>query len=504
MALTAQPLTKYEFNADRVEFLVCNRAQSAALTRESFARVAAGQLKQKLQELVDAAKEKKPSPFPSPISDAFSIHFTEGGVVHILLLDSGAPNFEIQTAIRNAFQDKIKLEKKQNLRIIGFDSVKTKVILSFALSLAKLAEWKPTAFGFKKTEITPAKKNQLSIFSDVDFSEAEINRALKLAENTSLVRRLADLPGNELNPRNYRALVQKHAAEHKLKFEFYDFAALKKKGAGAFLAVAQGDPTRSSGIARLSYRAAKGKTPLKKLVLVGKGLCFDTGGYNIKTGAYMYGMEKDMTGSAIALALITLLAQLNVPLEVEAYLAITENLISAEAFRPNDVVTALDGTSIEVIDTDAEGRMVLADTLALARKHGADLTLDFATLTGASIRAIDTFRSTVFSNRPHLLRAAEDAGIRAGERVWGFPIGDEYWEALKSDVADLRQLAAHNNSDHIYAATFLSHFIGAECPWVHLDLAAANHKGGLGLVASDTTGFGVRWALDFIEAQLLA
>lgn len=493
---------QYDFSPEKQEILLWPRAKAELLLKEKFAQGPTQKiLKEKLKGL-DKNEANKDRVFPKKISNEITLHYSEGGSTHILLLEYGAPIFEIQKTLAKSFGEELKNSETSILRVQHFDSAENSALVSFVLSLAQLVEWKPTYFGLKAPGSD--KNRVLEIYSEGPFSEAEMHRSLAIADATSLVRTLADLPGNELNPRKYRERIQSFAKEKKLAFNFLDCAALKKIGAGAFLAVAQGESpqekARSSGIARLSYKGPKAK---KKIVLVGKGLCFDTGGYNIKTGPHMFGMEKDMTGSAIALALIGLIADLKLPLEVEAILAITENLISPEAFRPNDVVQALDGTTIEVVDTDAEGRMVLADALALARKEKAALTLDFATLTGASIRAIDTMRSTVFSNQKSLLNVAVEAGDRSGERVWPFPIGDDYFEALKSDIADIRQLAAHNNADHIYAATFLSHFIGAETPWIHLDLAAANNKGGLGLVTTETTGFGVRWALEIIESHVL-
>ncbi len=146
--------------------------------------------------------------------------------------------------------------------------------------------------------------------------------------------------------------------------------------------------------------------------------------------------------------------------------------------------------------------MVLADVLALARKEGGDLILDFATLTGSVMRALDTRRAGVYSNRPKLLQKAFEIGEKSGERVWGFPIGEDYREQLKSEVADILQCRIPPNADHIYGATFLSHFVGQDIPWIHMDLAPSENQGGLGLVPTTTTGFGVRWAMSAAKELL--
>ncbi|MBX9765725.1 MAG: hypothetical protein K2X47_00515, partial [Bdellovibrionales bacterium] len=201
----------------------------------------------------------------------------------------------------------------------------------------------------------------------------------------------------------------------------------------------------------------------------------------------------------VALALFETIQEMDLPLEVHGFLALAENMISPMAYRPNDVVTAMNGVSIEVVDTDAEGRMALADTLVLASGQDPHLIVDFATLTGAAVRAVGTARSAVFSNQPSALALAMECGDASGERVWGFPLGQEYNEALKSQYADVIQCAKGPSPDHILAATFLARFVGEKSTWVHCDLSAEENPGGLGLVGSDVTGFGVRWGLHLVE-----
>jgi leucyl aminopeptidase len=354
-------------------------------------------------------------------------------------------------------------------------------------------------YGKKSAE--QKKQGKLTVHFDVPVQKRlaeqaiEEGRVLGCANNQ--VRFLAELPSNVLHPKSYRERAEKLAKELKVRFEFLGKKELLKKGAGAFLAVVQGDHHERAGIVHLHYSPSKkGK---KKVALVGKGLCFDTGGYNVKTGDFMNGMHQDMTGSAVALSLFEALVRLEVPYEVHAYLALAENLIAFDAYRPNDVVIACNGVSIEVDNTDAEGRMCLSDTLAIASETKPDLLIDFATLTGSVIRSLDTRRCGAYSTDLKLSNRAVEAGERSGERVWNFPIGGDYFEAIKSDYADVRQCATSRAADHIYAATFLSKFVGKDIPWVHIDLAAGNNKGGLGLVPTETTGFGVRFGLEFIR-----
>jgi leucyl aminopeptidase len=162
----------------------------------------------------------------------------------------------------------------------------------------------------------------------------------------------------------------------------------------------------------------------------------------------------------------------------------------------------MNGTSIEVVDTDAEGRMVLSDTLCYASELKPDLIIDYATLTGAAVRAIGTARSNIFSNNKKLLKLAMDAGDHTGERTWAFPLGEDYRDQLKSDIADIKQCINKPGPDHILAATFLSEFVNDDIPWLHVDLSSEENPGGLGLVETEVTGFGVRYGLEVIRTFL--
>ncbi|MCG8324760.1 MAG: leucyl aminopeptidase family protein [Thiotrichales bacterium] len=315
------------------------------------------------------------------------------------------------------------------------------------------------------------------------------------AGNT-LARRLSMLPPNKLQPTEYRREVRKLARANKWKYRFYGIDELKKRKAGAFLAVCQGSPVADAGIVRLSYqpRRAAGR----QLALVGKGICYDTGGTNLKPAKYMFGMHEDMQGSAVALGTLLALTKLKVSFRIDCWLALAMNHIGPRAYKPNDVVTASDGTSIEIVHTDAEGRMVLADTLLFATQEKPGLVMDYATLTGACVYSLGTSYSGVFSNRAEVLDTLIQSGRDSGERVWPFPLDEDYDEAIKSDIADVRQCAVEGNADHILASRFLQRFVKHDTPWVHVDLASSNRKGGLAHIPTDTTGFGIRFSLDLL------
>ncbi len=326
----------------------------------------------------------------------------------------------------------------------------------------------------------------------------DYRRTLASARGNNLARWLTALPPNELTPRRYREQVQKLARAQRWKMEFLDTRKLKALGAGAFLAVAQGSPEPDAGIVHLRYEPKK-KSKRPAVALVGKGICFDTGGTNLKPARHMFGMHEDMEGSAVALGTLLALTELKVDYPVDCWLALAQNHIGPKAYKQNDVVKAANGTTIEIVHTDAEGRMVLADTLTLATRRKPALLVDFATLTGACVGALSTRLSGAVTNRLDYVPQIIAAGYESGERVWPFPLEKDFDKALKSDIADVKQCTPDSEADQILAAAFLKLFLEHDTPWVHVDRSAGNHKGGLAHIPTDVTGFGVRFALRLLE-----
>ena len=366
-----------------------------------------------------------------------------------------------------------------------------------ALIAATLAAAAPLP-SYKKEPALPQLK-QLYLHGYQDARKFE--RTFHEAEGNTLARAMAMQPGNHLQPATYRRQLEQLSAAHGWELRFLDETALKRRGAGAFLSVCRGSTRRDAGIACLQYRPAVKRR--RRVALIGKGICYDTGGVNVKPARYMYGMHGDMQGSAVALGTLLALTRLKADFPVDCWLALARNDVGPDASVPGDVVTAVDGTSIEIIHTDAEGRMVLADTLALAaRTRGLGLILDYATLTGTCVQALGSGYSGAFSNRTQWLHALIDAGRHTGERVWPFPLDKDYDRALDSEIADVKQCSPNDEADHILAARFLSRFAGT-VPWIHLDLAAASCKGGLAHVPTQVTGFGVRLSLHLLLDEVL-
>jgi leucyl aminopeptidase len=190
---------------------------------------------------------------------------------------------------------------------------------------------------------------------------------------------------------------------------------------------------------------------------------------------------------------------MELPVKIDCWLAIAQNHISPTAYKQNDIVTALNGMSIEIVHTDAEGRMVLADTLTLASRQKPDYMIDFATLTGSMITALGDRISGVISNRPELACKAISAGNKSGERIVAFPYEEDFDSDLDSDVADIKQCTLEGGGDHIHAARFLGKFIENDIAWLHTDLSSANRKGGLGAIETDTNGFGVGFGIEMLK-----
>ena len=286
------------------------------------------------------------------------------------------------------------------------------------------------------------------------------------------------------------------ARDYGLELNVLERTDCEARGMGAFLAVSQGSDLDPKFL-HLIYRPA-GEVK-RRLALVGKGLTFDSGGYNLKVGAAQIDMMKfDMGGSAVAVGTLLALTRLNVNMPIDTWLAITENRAGPTAYKSQDVVTALNGKTIQTIHTDAEGRMALADTLTLASEDKPKTIIDYATLTGACMNAVTSRYSGVFTNRPDLHPVLKKSGRDSGERVWPFPIGKEYLEELKSETADIAQCSPNGGGDHILAGSFLQEFVADQCDWIHVDLSSVSRKGGLAHVPTELTGFGVRFSTNLI------
>jgi leucyl aminopeptidase len=416
-----------------------------------------------------------------------------GGTLAVYaMLKSDASSFETHERVRKALA-LLMAEHPKTLTLAVFGEEAFKARVAEAAVYVALVNAVPLPSRKSKPE-TVLKTVALHGHQSVDA----FARAQALAEGNVLTRSLTVQGPDELTPGVYRKRIKALAKVYGWTVEEYSFDKLKKMGAGAFCAVAQGSPAKDAAIMRISCKGAGAKNKSKKVAFVGKGICFDTGGHNLKPAKYMQGMHEDMNGSAVVLGILAAASKLKSPLALEGWVALAENHISPEAYRQNEVVTALNGTTIEVVHTDAEGRMVLADTLTLAARNKPALIADFATLTGTMHYALGSRMSGVFASSSALAHQASRAGAASGERIVVFPYPEDYDSSLDSTVADVKQCSMEGEADHILATRFLSRFVG-DTPWLHMDLSGHSCKGGLGAVMSDTNGFGVAWGIALLD-----
>jgi leucyl aminopeptidase len=417
-----------------------------------------------------------------------------GGTLAVYaMLKAGASTFETHELVRKALAQ-LLAEHPKSLTLAVFGDAEFKA--SAAEAAVYVALVNAVALPSRKSKADVALKS-VHLFGHK--SADSFARVQALAEGNVLTRSLTVQGPDELTPGVYRKRIKTLARQYGWAVEEYAFDKLKKMGAGAFCAVAQGSPAKDAAIVRISYKGPKGKGSGRKVAFVGKGICFDTGGHNLKPAKYMQGMHEDMNGSAVVLGILAAASKLKLPLALDGWVALAENHISPQAYRQNEVVTALNGTTIEVVHTDAEGRMVLADTLTLAARARPDLIADFATLTGSMHYALGSRMSGMFASSSAIAHQASRAAASSGERIVVFPYPEDYDSNLDSTVADVKQCSMEGEADHILATRFLSRFVG-DTPWLHMDLSAHNCKGGLGAVMSDASGFGVAWGISLLEA----
>lgn len=420
-----------------------------------------------------------------------TIELPNGGVASFVMLGEKLTIFQKHTLLRKAVKPLLD-EQPEALAICVFGDDAAREADACAAYYVAAVNAAALPSRKKDNKAKPLKEITIHGFK-AEHDYGYVNA--RVAGNT-LCRSLTMLPPNELTPTIYREKAKTLAKQYGWAWEEFDMQALKKMGAGAFYAVGQGSEPQDAAIVHLTYSP---KEAGKHIALVGKGICFDTGGHNLKPAKYMQGMHEDMNGSAVALGILTAATLQKLPVKLDCWLAIAQNHISPLAYKQNDVVTALNGMTIEIVHTDAEGRMVLADTLTLASRQKPDVILDYATLTGSMAVAVTDRMSGVIANRPELACKAIEAGAAAGERIVAFPYEEDMDSDLDSDIADIKQCTLEGGGDHMHAARFMGKFIENDVAWLHADLSSTNRKDGLGAVQSDVNGFGVGFGLEMIN-----
>ncbi|HKK20640.1 MAG TPA: leucyl aminopeptidase [candidate division Zixibacteria bacterium] len=322
-----------------------------------------------------------------------------------------------------------------------------------------------------------------------------VERGEMFAEAQNLVRTLASIPSNMLTPKMYAERIQKLARTYKVSCKVLDEKTIVAEKMGAMLSVAKGsnEPPR---FIILEYKG--GSAGQKPIVLVGKGVTFDSGGISLKPSLNMHEMKADMTGSAVVLATILTVSRMKVPQHIVALMPLTENMPSGKATRPGDIITSRKGLTIEVINTDAEGRLILADALDYANKFKPQAVIDIATLTGATLYILGYSGAPFVGNNRSLVRRIEAAANTTSERVWEMPLWDDYRDLMKSTIADLKN-SGGRPAGTLTAAAFLENFIG-DYPWAHIDIAYVDvEPAGKPYIPAGNTGIGARLLIEVLS-----
>lgn len=383
----------------------------------------------------------------------------------------------------------------RSLAITGPDAPDPTTLATAAVEGAILASYRFDRFkSTKDDEDAQGHLDEITLIGDAGLADS-VEAARIGAEAENFARELQDLPSNVVTPSYLAGRAKAIAEEHStVTCEVMGRDQIRERGMGGLVAVSQGAAEEPQLIV-LRYRGGGEET----LGLVGKGVTFDTGGISIKPAAAMHEMKMDMSGAAAVLEAVSAIAKLEVPIEIVAVIPSTENMPSGTAVKPGDIITQLNGKTVEVNNTDAEGRLILADALAYAVELGADRIVDLATLTGAVLIALGSTYAALISNNDAFAGQVEAAAQRTGELAWRLPLHPEYKELTKGTAADLTNASAKRKAGTIYAGSFLEEFVDGK-PWVHLDIAGTAWDVGREYVGKGPTGFGVRLLVDLARS----
>ena len=413
------------------------------------------------------------------------------GARRLLLIGLGAHADFYEKTLARAAAVAVRRARESRIRHLHFIMLPSKDAgrMTRALTEGALLGLYDNAFYQKREDETPLEKLTLISSEAGEKLNAEIERGLMVAEAVNWTRTLADEPGGMLPPREFARRAAQMAEEFNLRVETLSADEIKERGMGGLWNVGKGSDNPPQLIV-LRYEPEGASTSDELWAFVGKGITFDTGGISIKHGLDMYEMKTDMAGGAAVLGALRAIAQLKPQRRIVGIIPAAENMPSGKAIKPGDVIKTLAGYTIEVVDTDAEGRLVLADGIAYAKQLGAARIVDLATLTGSIIVALGDHRTGLFSNDDEWARRVAEAGERACEPVWRMPVSDDYKKRIESPIADFKNYGGR--PDATAAALLLSKFADGT-PWVHLDIAGTSwHDQTQAFAPKGSTGAGVR------------
>ena len=396
--------------------------------------------------------------------------------------------------LREASYATIRVAQQKSLKQIGlaFDPQNDDEVQAIAEG-ALLATYSYKRFKAQKE----TKPNLEVVYIRARNSEEPIRRARIYSSAVMFVRDLVNDPPNILNPEKLADVSVDVAQKNELNLRIFDVSQLKKMGANAFLSVGKGSVVPCRMI-HLSYKPKI--RPRAHVCLIGKGLTFDSGGLSLKSEKGMESMKSDMAGAAMALACVRAASELSLPVKVTALLMATENMPDGGANRPGDVVRAMNGKTIEITNTDAEGRLALADGLVYAQSLKPDYLIDIATLTGAQVVGLGRLVAGIMGNSDDFLQQIVEAGKQSGEIMWPLPFPDHYRDLIRSDIADMKNSSGIPEAGSIQAGLFLSEFV--EHPrWAHLDIAGPSwQEREWSIYPRCASGFGTRCLLTFLSS----
>jgi len=378
-------------------------------------------------------------------------------------------------------------------------SIESNQIISSIVEGANLSLYE---FDLFKKEKSNNKEPDLTLLTSDKNAQKIIKNSIVISDAVKFTRDVANLPPNECPPTKLGEIAKKIANENKMKCTVFSKNEIKSKGLGGVTAVGQGSKNEPRFII-LEYK--NGKKEQKPILLVGKAVTFDTGGISLKPGEKMDEMKFDKCGGCTVLGVMKAISELKLSINVIAIIPSVENMPSGDAFRPGDIIKLFNGKTAEILNTDAEGRLILADGLAYGIKHyQPSSVMDFATLTGACIVALGTNVAGIVSNNTKLVSKIKAASTKTSEEVWELPINDDYMDMVKSKVADIRNIGMGRAAGTITAAAFLANSVG-NVPWVHFDIAGTAwiqpSTKSKSYNSHGATGFGVRLVVNHLMNQ---
>ncbi len=376
------------------------------------------------------------------------------------------------------------------------EDIVEKLVISILIGLYKFTEYKTK----DKNDIKLISYiNQITIISNNNKNyDREIEYALTVSTAINKTRDLINTPPNIANPDYIASYAKDLASKLNIKWTILDEEKIKEMKMECFIAVAKGSENKPKMVI-LEYCANNSKEKQKPIVIVGKGVTFDSGGLNLKSYPYILNMKDDKGGAVAAIHIIEACAKLKLSINLVVVIPLCENMPSGCAYRPDDVLTAYNGITVEIRNTDAEGRLILADALAYASKLDPQAIIDIATLTGASLIALGYVGTPFLSTDEKLSKKINDASKKSLEKVWEFPLWEEYEESIKSDVADLKHISEDGDAGVIMGATFLKNFVN-NVPWAHLDIGTTVwSKTDKGILTKGATGVSVRLIIEMLK-----